>query len=157
GRGHRRLRRGARARTPPPSRDDMNVYAAIVLAALLADFAVARVADTLNLRALGGELPPELRRVYDAARLQRVRAYVRQRTRFGTVEATFDLLVLLVFWLAGGFGALDAATRGLGLGPIATGVAFVGALALGRAALGLPFRWWSTFRIEARHGFNRTT
>src|SRR5579862_430837 len=157
GRGHRRLRRGARARRPPPSRDDMNVYAAIALAALLADFAVARVADALNLHALGSELPPELGRVYDDGRLQRVRAYVRDRTRFGTVEATVDLLMLLVFWLAGGFGALDAATRALGRGPIATGVAFVGALAVGRAVVGLPFRWWSTFRIEARHGFNQTT
>ena len=135
----------------------MNVYAAIILAALLAEFAVARIADALNLRALGSELPPELRRVYDEDRLRRVRAYVRDRTRFGTVEATFDVLVLLVFWLAGGFGALDAAVRALGLGPIATGVVFVGALAVGRAVLGLPFRWWSTFRVEARHGFNRTT
>src|SRR5262249_38934242 len=64
---------------------------------------------------------------------------------------------VLAFWLAGGFHWLDAGVSRLGLGPIPSGLAFVGSLALARAVLALPFRWWSTFVIEERFGFNRTT
>ncbi len=135
----------------------MNVYTAVVLGALLVDFAIARTADALNLRALDGDLPAELRGVYDPERHRRARAYTRERTRFAMVEATASLLALLAFWFAGGFGALDDATRAAGVGPVATGVLFIGSLALAGALLSLPFRWWSTFRIEERHGFNRTT
>jgi STE24 endopeptidase len=34
---------------------------------------------------------------------------------------------------------------------------YLGALGLAQAVVGLPLRWWSTFVIEARFGFNRTT
>ncbi|HJQ83986.1 MAG TPA: M48 family metallopeptidase [Candidatus Binatia bacterium] len=135
----------------------MNVWGWVVLAALVVDFALARLADALNVRAFGRSVPPELRDVYDAARHRRVVAYVRDRTRFGALLAGVELAALLAFWFAGGFGALDRAVRAVGLGPVGTGLLFVGALGLARIALGLPFRWWSTFQIEERHGFNRTT
>jgi STE24 endopeptidase len=134
----------------------MNAYAAVVLAALLLEFGLDLAADVLNLRALSPELPAEFRDVYDAARYRRAQEYARTRTRFGFIPATFDLVVVLIFWFAGGFATLDAALGRLGLGPIATGVLFLGALAVGRAVLNLPFSWWSTFVIEERFGFNTT-
>jgi len=47
--------------------------------------------------------------------------------------------------------------RGLGLGPVATGLVFLALLGLARALVALPFDWWSTFVIEERFGFNQTT
>src|SRR5262249_37517483 len=79
----------------------MNLYAAIVLGALIVEFAIARVADALNLGALAAPLPSELRRVYDEEGLRRAREYTRERTRFTIVEASVELAALLAFWLAG--------------------------------------------------------
>ena len=135
----------------------MNRWAALILAALLLDFGVERLADVLNLRSLGRPLPTELRDVYDGDRYRRAQRYTRARTRFGMLVATVDLAALLAFWFARGFDRLDQAVRGLGLGAIATGLVFIGALAAARLVLTLPFRWWSTFVIEERFGFNRTT
>ena len=135
----------------------MNAYAAIVLAALLLEYVVGIVADLLELRALRPEPPPEVADVYDPERYRRSQEYTRARTRFRLVPATFHLLVLLGFWGAGGFAWLDGATRALELGPIPTGLVFVGALALASSLLGLPFAWYATFRIEERFGFNRTS
>jgi len=134
----------------------VNVYGAIVLAALLLEFALGTGADVLNLRALAHELPAEFRDVYDVARYQRAQAYTRARARFGLVTSTVGLAVLLAFWFAGGFGWLDRSLRPLGLGPIGTGLLYLGALGLAWFVVGVPFRWWSTFVIEARFGFNRT-
>src|SRR5262249_23550555 len=128
----------------------VNAYAAIVLVALLVGFVVERMADWLNLGALTPEPPHELRHLYDRERYRKAQDYLRARTRFGIVSASVDLVLLLGFWLAGGFGWLDRVVRALADGPIVRGVLFIGALALGRLLLALPLRWWSTFVIEAR-------
>jgi STE24 endopeptidase len=135
----------------------LNPYAVAVVAALLANHALRLVSDLLTLRTFAPTPPPELRAVFDADRHRRTRAYTQARTRFAMVASTVELAVVLIFWFAGGFGWLDRAVRGLDQGPIATGLLFIGALALGRALVGLPFAWWSTFVIEERFGFNRTT
>src|SRR5207249_10888491 len=137
--------------------DAVHLWAAIILAALLLDFVVERLADVLDLGRLGRTLPPELRDVYDAERYRRAQRYAQARTRFGILVATVDLAALLALWFARGFDRLDQAVRGLGLGVVATGLLFLGGLGLARLVLALPFRWWSTFVIEERLGPNRTT
>jgi len=135
----------------------MNVYAYVILATLLLNYALTLVADLLNLRALSGELPGEFADTYDAELYRKSQEYTRVRTRFGFVTGTFDLAVLLGFWFAGGFPWLDGLVRGLGYGPIVTGILFVGLLVVGRGLLSIPFAVYSTFVIEERFGFNRTT
>jgi STE24 endopeptidase len=136
---------------------EWNAYAIVILGALLARFALSVGADLLNLRAFRPELPAELRAVYDAERYRRAQEYTRARTRFALVPETAGLLALLAFWCAGGFAGLDGIVRSLGFSPVPSGLVFVGTLAVGSALLRLPFRWWSTFVVEERFGFNRTT
>lgn len=129
----------------------------LLIAALVIVFAIHVVADVLNLRALAREVPHDFRDLYGADRYQRVRAYTRERTRFGWIVASVQLIVLLTFWLGGGFGAVDRGTRALGWPAVPTGLAFIAILVLGRAVVSLPFAWYSTFVIEERWGFNRST
>ena len=135
----------------------MNVYAVVILVALLLEHAVSVAADLLNLRHLRPELPREFEGVYDADAYAKSQEYTRARTRFGLVPGTVDLAALLLFWFLGGFAWLDGELRGLGYGPVVTGLLFIGSLVLARGLLHLPFRLWSTFVIEERFGFNRTT
>lgn len=135
----------------------MNPYAAIILATLLLTTALEVWADLLNLRALRPELPDEFKDVYDKKEYARSQEYTRVRTRFGLISGGFDMAVMLVFWFAGGFNWLDLQLRTLEFGPIVTGIFFIGALATGMGILSLPFSVYSTFVIEERFGFNRTT
>lgn len=135
----------------------MNAIAFVVLGALLANWLLGVVADALNLRALEPEVPAEMAQHYDAETYRRSQEYTRVRTRFGLVTSTFDLALLLAFWWLGGFEWLDERARSLGFGVVATGVIYVAALALGSQLVGLPFDIWSTFVIEERFGFNRTS
>lgn len=135
----------------------MNVYGAVILIALVAEWGLGLVADLLNLRALRSDLPGEFRDAYDADSYRRSQLYTRIRTRFEIIPTTVNLLALLAFWFLGGFAALDGWLRGLALGPTVTGLAFIGVLALAHGLLNLPFRLYSTFVIEERFGFNRTT
>ena len=135
----------------------MNVYAIIVLCALVLDYSLNLVADLLNLRSLDPQAPAELRDVYEAERYRRSQEYTRATTLFGLKRATFDLALVLAFWFGGGFAWLDELTRSLGLGAIATGLVYISALLLASSLLGLPFRWYATFVVEERFGFNKTT
>lgn len=135
----------------------MNIYAQIILATLAVDYLLTLAANVANLKAMKSEAPPGLRDVYDAEAYSRSQEYTRVRTRFGFVTSTFDLAVLIAFWFAGGFQALDAWLRSFELGSLVTGLAYIGLLVLAKGALTLPFVLYSTFVIEDRFGFNRTT
>jgi STE24 endopeptidase len=135
----------------------MNLYALVILAALLADYVLNRIADVLNLRAVRTEVPAEFRGVYDAEAYRTSQEYLRVTTRFGYVETTAALGLLLVFWFAGGFNGLDRLLRGWQLGSIWTGLIYIGLLALLRTLFALPFSAYATFVIERRFGFNRTS
>jgi len=135
----------------------VNVYAVIILAALVAEYALNIVSDLLNLRHLAPELPEEFTDTFDPEEYARAQEYTRTRTYFGFVSSTFGLAVLLTFWFIGGFEWLDTLVRGWDVGPIITGLCYVGILILGRGLLSLPFSIYSTFVIEERFDFNETT
>ena len=88
-------------------------------------------------------------------------AYSGDRHRFGLLYGWVEVTVALVFLVAGSLGWVEAAARqlagALGLGTIATGLAFFAILGVLGALLELPFDLYATFRIEEKHGFNRQT
>ena len=135
----------------------MNTFAIIILAALVGEYLLQLVSGALNVRAFSPILPAEFAGVFDDEKYARAQRYTATRTRFGLIRGAFDLAVVLAFWFAGGFAWLDTLLRGLGHGPVITGLLYIGALGLASILLGLPFRVYSTFVIEARYGFNRTT
>jgi STE24 endopeptidase len=91
---------------------------------------------------------------------QRAAAYTLAKGRFGLVSMAFGTAVLLGWTLLGGLDALNGVVRDATvqrLGPMGYQLALLGAFALISGALDLPFELYRTFRIEQRHGFNRTT
>lgn len=135
----------------------MNVYAMIILVALLLEYTLNLIADLCNLRALQPEVPEEFAGLYDAAVYRQSQEYTRVQTRFGLFTSTCMLVATLGFWFLGGFQSLDELVRRWQWGTIATGLAYIGLLVLGKGLLSLPFTLYHTFVIEARFGFNKMT
>ncbi len=135
----------------------MNIFTIIILAAILIDFILGITANRLNLKALSKELPSEFEGVYDEETYAKSQEYTRVNTRFGFITGTFDLMLLLVFWFAGGFNWLDQWARAFDFGVIGTGLIFIGVLVFAKLIISLPFGIYSTFVIEERFGFNKTT
>ena len=59
--------------------------------------------------------------------------------------------------LTGGFGWLDSLLRVSIENEILLALAFFGVLMLASDILTIPFQWYSTFVIEEKYGFNKTT
>jgi len=135
----------------------VNAYALVIVIALLGEYALSVLSSTLNFRSLSPTVPPEFSDVFDADRYARSQEYTRSHTRFGLVRNSVSLVVILTLWQVGGFDWLDRGLRGLGYGPIRTGLLYFGSLGLGSQLVSLPFRLYGTFAIEARYGFNRAT
>ena len=135
----------------------MNVFSYVILIALVLQFTLDTVANTLNLKALKNEIPAALAGIYQSEEYRKSQEYTRSLTRFGFVTGSFSLLVILLFWFTGGFNFLDQAVRSWGFVPVVTGLCYTGILLIAYELLTLPFSIYSTFVIEERFGFNRTT
>jgi STE24 endopeptidase len=103
----------------------------------------------------GNAVPPELADVVDAERLRRIADYTRDVARFGIASLVARDVAMGVFLFAGLLGVYDRFITGLSGSPVLAGMLFFVGLSLGGAVLGIPFGLWASFRIEARHGFNR--
>lgn len=135
----------------------MNIFAIIILVTLLVDFILNLASDYLNLKFLDKSLPEEFDDVIDEHTYAQSQKYTRTRTLFGIVTSSFNLFVLLVFWFAGGFNWLDQQVLEWGFGVVGTGLLYIGLLLLFKMLLTLPFSIYSTFVIEEKFGFNKTT
>lgn len=136
---------------------DLNALGIAILIVLLLLWNLDFIVTLLNLRSLSPEIPAEFKGIIDPEEHAKSLDYARASAKFGIIESLVSLFSLLVFWLVGGFGHLDALCRQwLGDG-IPAGLLFLGILFLGNHLLHLPLSLYSTFVIEERFGFNRMT
>jgi STE24 endopeptidase len=135
----------------------MNVYSIIIVVFLILEFALELAGNVLNLKALKLELPSALQGIYKAEEYRKSQEYLRVTTHFDFVTSSFSLVVLLAFWFCGGFNWFDQIVRSWGFIPLVNGLLYIGILFLANSLISLPFSIYSTFVIEERFGFNRTT
>ncbi|MFC1905697.1 M48 family metallopeptidase [Chloroflexota bacterium] len=135
----------------------MNAFAIIILVALVLEFALELSGNLFNLKALKLELPVSLQGIYKSEDYFKSQEYIRATTRFGLLSKSFALLLLLAFWFSGGFNWVDQVVRELNLIPLVSGLLYIGILLFSYSLITLPFSIYSTFIIEGRFGFNRTT
>ncbi len=83
--------------------------------------------------------------------------YTLTKTGFGQKMLMVEFVVLLLWTLGGLLNVLDDAWRNLGWSPLWTGVVMLISFDLLSKLIDLPAEVYSTFRIEAQFGFNRTT
>lgn len=135
----------------------MNFWLILIVGILVAGYLLDLLVSFLNLSALNPELPKEFHDVFDAQKYATSQEYTRARIRLSLVSSTTTSIATLLFLLLGGFNTVDVFARSFAFGPVLTGLIFTAALAILTFFLGLPFSLYSTFVIEERFGFNRTT
>jgi STE24 endopeptidase len=135
----------------------MNLFAIIILTALILGVVLELAGNLLNLKALKLKPPPTLEGIYNAKDYQKSQQYIRVKTPFSLLISGFRLFLIITFWFSGGFDWLDQVIGSWNFNPIANGVLYIGILLFSYYLLTLPFGIYSTFVIEERFGFNRTT
>ncbi|MCK5001376.1 MAG: M48 family metallopeptidase, partial [Gammaproteobacteria bacterium] len=88
---------------------------------------------------------------------QKAADYTTTKTRFGRLPLFYDAALLLIWTLGGGLEWLDQSIIAMEFSPIMTGITVMLAFMLISSALDLPFSIYTTFVIEEKFGFNKTT
>ena len=83
--------------------------------------------------------------------------YTIAKARFGRVSEIVNAALTLALTLGGGIAAIDGLWRRTGWSEPWLGVLVIGSVFLVTGVISLPLSVWSTFKLEARFGFNRTT
>ena len=88
---------------------------------------------------------------------QKAADYTTTKARFGRWPMLYDAAIMLLWLFGGGLEWLDQSWREMGLDPIYTGIGVIISFMLISSVLDIPFSIYSTFVIEEKFGFNRTT
>ena len=131
----------------------LNALVCIVIAAYL----IETLLDYLNQSTARNPLDPKIANLYDADERERSIQYSAAKTRFGFYSSSFSTAILILALGFGWFAVLDRWVRDRIDNQILISLAFIAALSVISWFLNLPFQLYSTFGIEARYGFNKTT
>ncbi|MFH2060019.1 MAG: M48 family metallopeptidase [Pseudomonadota bacterium] len=129
----------------------------IILTTLILAFCINAIAEAMNIKNLNQPLPDEFKDHFDNTKYLKSQNYLKTTTRFGFVVSSVDLGLLLIFWFSGGFQYIDGFVRSLTLGSVVSGLVFTAMLLILKLIISLPFTLYSTFVIEEKFGFNKTT
>jgi len=129
----------------------------IIIAIILFDFIFGNILDFLNFRNLKEAIPVELKGIYDEEKYRQSQRYEKVNARFSFITGIFNLTLILLMLFGGGFGLLDEWVRNMTGNPYLRTLLFFGVLGLAFDLITLPFQIYSTFVIEERFGFNKTT
>jgi len=129
----------------------------IIVAIAAVSYVFDQLLDYINLKALRTDIPDEVASFYDRQRYVRSLEYHRDLTRFSFISSGFMFLISMFMLLSGGFGWLDDLLRQYIQNDILLALVFFGVLMLASEILTLPFQLYSTFVIEEKYGFNKTT
>ncbi len=132
----------------------------LLLAAWLLIFGFGLLLRALNLRHLkryGAVVPDGFQDAVNQATLAKTSAYTLEQSRVGLVESIPDAALLILFLFGGLLPRYDQWVATLTDSFILRGLLFFLILSGVQLIVSIPFSLYSTFRLEARYGFNTTT
>ena len=135
----------------------MNIYIFIIPFILFFEYLLSFIVRTLNLMALDPKLPEEFKDTFDSDKYIKSQEYTRTNSKFSYITSTFSLLITLIFIYGGIYNIIDQWLIGFLENKIIIGLLFFGLLTLITDIISLPFSIYSTFVIEEKFGFNKTT
>lgn len=129
----------------------------VIIAILVLSYVIDQTLDYINARHFSHPIPAELNDVFDAEEYRKSQQYKKVRYRFGMLTATVSLFITLIFFFLDGFAWVDEIARSISDNEILISLIFFGIIMFGSDILMIPFSYYSTFVIEEKFGFNRTS
>jgi STE24 endopeptidase len=102
-------------------------------------------------------VPEQFREQVELADQQKAADYTVARAKLGRLDTIVEAILRLAFTLGGGIAFIDALWGRAQLSQPWHGALVIGTVLVVLMVINLPFSLYSTFRVEARFGFNRTT
>jgi STE24 endopeptidase len=131
-------------------------YTALLVIVTL-EFLLGVFLEYINLKNAKPDVPPELDGYYNKEKFALQLRYEKETTRFGILRTSVSFTVTFIVIAAGGFGMADEWLRGFLEDEFWLSVAWFCLFGSFMFIFSLPFGWYSTFVIEQKYGFNKST
>ena len=132
-------------------------YYFIIVGALIVEYLLSTISSILNMKSITSTIPDGFQEFYDDKKYSKSQEYLKDKTKLGLYSSTFSLILTLIVIHFGLFGFLDEFVRSNSTHYIITGLLFFGILFLINDILNIPFSLYSTFVVEEKYGFNKTS
>ena len=129
----------------------------IIISILIISFIADKILDKLNEKHFDDEIPNKLKDIYDDNEYKKSQSYKKTNAKFSNITSFLTTGITLVFFLADGFKYLDRFARTYTENPILVALIFFGVIILGSEIASTPISYYSTFVIEEKFGFNKST
>ena len=142
-----------------PATTSPGTFATLVIIALLAHYFIERWLLNRHLAHVAAhrdEVPAPFDASIPLADHQRAADYTLAKGQLGKIEAAVGLIVTALI-LFGGLSRLWTLTAPLADMPVLREVALLALFSAITGLIGIPFSYYSTFHIEEKFGFNKTT
>lgn len=129
----------------------------LIVFILVAAFILESSLERLNQLSAQKIPDPLVADLYDKSGREKSIKYGEERNRLSLISGAISLSVLILALTFGWFAALDRQISTFIGSDLLVSLAFIGMLSVISWWLSLPFTLYSTFSIEKRYGFNKTT
>ena len=124
---------------------------------ILIDFAAGRIIDFLNENSKNAPLSPVAAEIYNPDEYAKSLEYGTAKYKVELFTSVISTVVMLSAIILGWFAWLDQVIRDRFSNELLITVVFFGVLIIGAMIANLPVSYFSTFVIEEKFGFNKTT
>ena len=124
---------------------------------VLIDFAAGMVINYLNENSKNKPLSTQAAEIYNPAEYTKSMEYGTAKYKFEMLSSVVTTVVILSAIILGWFSKLDLQIRDQIENNLLVTIVFVGILIVISALSSIPSRYYSTFIIEEKYGFNKTT
>lgn len=124
---------------------------------IIIKYLIDSILNFLNVLYFKKEIPAELQGIYTANEYQKSQQYQLANYKFGIFASTYSLVLTLLFFFLNGFAYVNEIALQITSNKVIASPLFFGIIFFASDILNLPFSYYSTFVIEEKFGFNKTT
>ncbi len=129
----------------------------LILVILSFDFILERILDVLNRKNWTAKIPEALEGIYDEEEYAKSQSYEKDKHRIGLLSSTLSFIITILMIVFGGFAWIDDFVSLYFSHPVTVGLGFFAFIMIGSSLISFPFSYYSTFVIEEKYGFNRSS
>ena len=134
-----------------------NFYYLIIVSAIILEYLLSSIGSILDIRSITPEIPKDFQVAYDKEKYAKSQEYLKARTKFGLISSTFSLILIMIVIHTGIFGHLNDFVNAQTDHYLFRGLLFIAIIYFFQDIISIPFSIYSTFVIEQKFGFNKTT
>jgi STE24 endopeptidase len=135
----------------------MTLYSTLILAVVIGMFLIRLALSVLDYQHRHQPIPENVKDIYSKERYNKWLNYKMANFRFGFITQGFNLLVIVLMLVTGGFVWVADLAASLTSNTLLAQLTFFLILILAKQVMDTPFEYYQTFVIEEKFGFNKTT